>query len=56
MYDLLFLRNADIGEIECDTVMATLVFLINNTPMTLNVGNYVFYQKVLYEILYIKIC
>jgi len=50
--DLLSALNADIGENKCGTVMVKLVFLITNTSMTLNVGNYVFCQKALFAYLY----
>jgi hypothetical protein len=38
--------NADIGENKCGIETVKLVFLITNTPMTLNVGDYFFCQKV----------
>jgi len=53
--DLLSALNADIGENKCGTVMIKLVFLIANTPMTLNVGNYVFCQKALFAYLYTSV-
>ena len=48
IYGLLSALYADTGEIKCGTVMLKLVFLITNTPITINVGNYFFCQKVLH--------